>query len=251
MFKKIKIIILFIIFISIVIFTNHLTNNKNIALAKFFEKNFSPFFTSEFKIEKIEITGIQNIKESSILNTLNIKKGSSIYQVDLNDIYKKIKNINFVSKVNIERKFNNNLKINVIEKNPIGILQRNNEYKIITSDGSLIYEKEIYKFDHLPIFIGENVEKKANKILSLLNEIDFLKMIWSVTLVNERRWNLNLKNGITILLPEKQYSASLKKINELNKKYNFLESNLVEIDLRDKKKIIFQPLLKPLNVAEN
>ena len=39
-----------------------------------------------------------------------------------------------------------------------------------------------------------------------------LKIIWSVTLINERRWNLNLKNGITILLPEKQFSLSLKKL---------------------------------------
>ena len=84
----------------------------------------------------------------------------------------------------------------------------------------------------------------------MLDETGFKKFIWSVTLINERRWNLNLKNGITILLPEKQFSLSLKKINNLNKKHNFLASNLVEIDLRDKNKIIFQPLIKPLNIVQ-
>ena len=127
---------------------------------------------------------------------------------------------------------------------------RNNNYKIIASDGSLIDVQDIYEFSHLPIFIGKNVEKKVNEILSLLNETGFKKFIWSVTLINERRWNLNLKNGITILLPEKQFSLSLKKINNLNKKHNFLASNLVEIDLRDKNKIIFQPLIKPLNIVQ-
>ena len=114
---------------------------------------------------------------------------------------------------------------------------------------SLIYVQDIYEFSHLPIFIGKNVEKKVNEILSLLNETGFKKFIWSVTLINERRWNLNLKNGITILLTEKQFSLSLKKINNLNKKHNFLASNLVEIDLRDKNNIIFQPLIKPLNIV--
>ena len=167
------------------------------------------------------------------MKSLNIEQGSSIYKIDLKNMHKKLKNINFVSKATIERKFNNTLKINIIEKKPVGILQKNNNYKIIASDGSLIDVQDIYEFSHLPIFIGKNVEKKVNEILSLLNETGFKKFIWSVTLINERRWNLNLKNGITILLPEKQFSLSLKKINNLNKKHNFLASNLVEIDLRD------------------
>ena len=78
-----------------------------------------------------------------------------------------------MSKATIERKFNNNLKINIIEKKTNRILQKNNNYKIIASDGSLIDVQDIYEFSHLPIFIGKNVEKKVNEILSLLNETGF------------------------------------------------------------------------------
>tara|TARA_B100001741_G_C16534853_1_gene591377 strand:- start:979 stop:1779 length:801 start_codon:yes stop_codon:yes gene_type:complete len=249
--KNKKIIYLLIITIFFTIFGYKLIDNKNLEISKKIEKFFLlSFFTSQFKIEKIQISGIENIKERTILKSLNIEQGSSIYKIDLKNMHKNLKNINFVSKATIERKFNNTLKINIIEKKPVGILQKNNNYKIIASDGSLIDVQDIYEFSHLPIFIGKNVEKKVNEILSLLDETGFKKFIWSVTLINERRWNLNLKNGITILLPEKQFSLSLKKINNLNKKHNFLASNLVEIDLRDKNKIIFQPLIKPLNIVQ-
>ena len=249
--KKVKIFCLFIVGIFLTISGYNILNNTDHKTFKNFEKYFfSSFFSTNFKIEEIQIFGINIIKENTILKALNLKKESSLYEIDLNEIHKIIKGINFISEVTIERKFNNTLKISIIEKKPVGILQKNNNYKIITKDGTLINEKEIHNFSHLPIFNGKNVEHNVNKILSLLNEIDFLKYIWSVTLVNERRWNLNLKNGITILLPEKEFSSSLKKINNLNKNHNFLQSNLVEIDLRDKKKIIFQPLIKPLDFVQ-
>ena len=136
--KNKKIIYLLIITIFFTIFGYKFIDNKNLEISKNIEKFFLlSFFTSQFKIEKIQISGIENIKERTILKSLNIEQGSSIYKIDLKNMHKKLKNINFVSKATIERKFNNTLKINIIEKKPVGILQKNNNYKIIASDGSL------------------------------------------------------------------------------------------------------------------
>ena len=245
LFKRIKSIFLYFLLTFITLFIIYLTNNNSSILKKF----YSYFLSDNFIIKHVEISGLQNIKEKTILNTLSLTQKSSIYDVNLSKIYMKLKDINYVSEVNIEIKSNNKLKINIIEKTPVGILQKNNNYQIITSDGSIIFENEIHKFSHLPIFTGHNVEKKVNQILSILYELDFYKHIWSITLIKNRRWNLNLKKGLTILLPEKQFSNALKMINNLNKKYNLLEGNLIEIDLRDKKKIIFQPLIKSLNLS--
>ena len=55
-------------------------------------------------------------------------KISELGKIDLKNMHKNLKNINFVSKATIERKFNNTLKINIIEKKPVGILQKNNNY---------------------------------------------------------------------------------------------------------------------------
>ena len=87
-------------------------------------------------------------------------------------------------------------------------------------------------------------------ILDILNLSNFKEEIWSISLINERRWNLNLKKGVTILLPEKNIVKALNLINDIEESYKILDGNFLEIDLRNDKQIIFKPLLKSLSKKE-
>ena len=126
-------------------------------------------------------------------------------------------------------------------------LSLKNLYKLITSDGSIVFNKQIHEFYYLPIFSGKNVEKNAQSIIDLLNLANFKEEIWSMNLINERRWNLNLKKGIKILLPEHNLIKALNLINNIEQKHKILDGNFIEIDLRNHNQVIFKPLLKSLN----
>jgi cell division protein FtsQ len=50
--------------------------------------------------------------------------------------------------------------------------------------------------------------------------------------VGERRWNLQLKNGITIMLPEGHEAAALARLGTLQTDQALLDRPLVFIDMR-------------------
>ena len=83
----------------------------------------------------------------------------------------------------------------------------------------------------------------AKKYQILLKKVNFNEEIWSISFINQRRWNLNLKKGIKILLPEEKIEEALKIIMKIQKKYNVLDGNFIEVDLRNIEQVVFQPLI--------
>ena len=84
---------------------------------------------------------------------------------------------------------------------------------------------------HLPVFIGKNSNKNANVILNLIRESNINLNYLYFSLVDNRRWNINLNNGVKILLPETKVLDTLKLL-KIDTKYNILNGKFVEIDLR-------------------
>ena len=248
-FLKIFVFILFPIFLVYIIlenkyqYTNLLEKIKSLVFSQ-------KILLVDFKLDKINLNNLKYIKKNEIFEKLNSYYNTAIFSIELNSLREKIKTIKLVEDVHIERILPNTLNINITEKTPIGIIQKGNLYKLITNDGSILFNERIHEFYYLPIFTGNNAEKNAQKILDILNLSNFKEEIWSISLINERRWNLNLKKGVTILLPEKNIVKALNLINDIEESYKILDGNFLEIDLRNDKQIIFKPLLKSLSKKE-
>ena len=108
----------------------------------------------------------------------------------------------------------------------------------------MVLGKIFYKFlnlFHLPIFIGKNSNKHANIILNLISKSDINLNYISFSLVDERRWNINLNNGVKILLPESKILDTLKLLKKIDSQYDLLKGNFIEIDLRINGKYFLKP----------
>ena len=83
----------------------------------------------------------------------------------------------------------------------------------------MIFEKNLEKFkSYLPIIIGQNAHKNVHSILNILSSNkDFVKNIWSLTFVNERRWDVHFNQGLTIRLPSKNVKKLGKRLFTLTK----------------------------------
>jgi cell division protein FtsQ len=54
----------------------------------------------------------------------------------------------------------------------------------------------------------------------------------SSVLVAERRWNLRLKNGVEVLLPESEADQALRILVDLDRSKKLLSRDIVAVDLR-------------------
>ena len=178
------------------------------------------------------VLGNNYIDKKSLIYELKIKldEGKNSNNLDLisNILNKK----NLIKKFIITKTSNNLITIKIEEKNIIGLLKTENNDYLIDEFNNIIESKIPPNLFHLPIFIGKNSNKNANVILSLIKESDMKLNYLSISFVDQRRWNIILKNGVKILLPETKVLDTLKLLKKIDSKYDVLNGNFVEIDLR-------------------
>ena len=193
-----------------------------------------------FKIENVLITGTLNLSNNYVKDIIEIYKDTSIFNIDLSLIYNKIKQNSWVKQVSIERVLPNIIKIKIIENEPIAIWQNKKDNKLITANGDIIFDGNVNDFKNdFPIIKGEKSVENIFSILKILNtNKKFSKNIWSLTFINERRWDLHFNQGLVVRLPSKGIKKAWQKIIRLQKNYNVLNLRLTEIDLRNPKQIL-------------
>ncbi len=75
----------------------------------------------------------------------------------------------------------------------------------------------------------------------MINKSDINLNYTSFSLIDERRWNINLNNGVKILLPENKILDTLKLLKKIDSHYDILKGNFIEIDLRINGKYFLKP----------
>ena len=193
-----------------------------------------------FKIENVLITGTRNLSNNYIKDTIEIYNDVNIFNIDLSSIYNKIKQNTWVKKVSIERILPNIIKIKILENQPIAIWQNKKNNKLITANGDIIFDGNVNDFKNdFPIIKGNKSKENISSILEILEtNQNFYKNIWSLTFINERRWDLHFNQGLVVRLPSKDIKKAWEKIIKLQKNYNVLNLKLTEIDLRNPKQIL-------------
>ena len=230
----------FLILIGLLIFLYLINTQINVMYSTKFEFINKLLIENGFFIKNVDIKGINHLNQKDILKTINYYNKKNIFNVNLKNIYNEIKQNTWVEEVSIKKIYPNTLKIDLIEKEPIAIWQNKSAYHLITKNGEIILEANLNNFKkHLPIIIGKNAHKNVYSILQILNiDKNLTKNIWSLTFVNERRWDIHFNQGLTIRLPSTSVKEAWEKIILLSEKFNILSLDLTELDLRSSNNVL-------------
>ena len=147
-----------------------------------------------FIIKNIEIKGANRLNKKYILKIINAYKHVNIFSLNLEKIHQDIKKITWIKEGSVKIVYPDTIKIFLTEKEPIAILQNKDKNNLITKDGEIIFEKNINNLKYsLPIIIGKNANQNIYSILEILKiNKDVTDYIWSLTFLNERRWDIHL-----------------------------------------------------------
>ena len=94
--------------------------------------------------------------------------------------------------------------IAITERVPFALWQKDGKINVISADGTVLAPLTERRFVALPLVVGRGAETQGERlpghcsiaIRAIRNEVR------ASILVAERRWNLRLKNGIDVRLPE-------------------------------------------------
>src|SRR5260370_34812229 len=89
------------------------------------------------------------------------------------------------------------------------------------------------RFVTLPLVVGKGAETRARDFLALLAGYPQVKSVTKAAIfVGERRWNLRLKDGLDIRLPEDEVGNALAELSRLDKEDKLFSRDIVAVDRR-------------------
>jgi len=177
-------------------------------------------FNSILQIKKIIIEDNKIISEEELKDKLSYLYKSDLFLLDNKILEKKLKEVDFIESFKIKKVYPDVIKIKIIEKQPIAILQNKKEKKYYTKGGEVINYLDLKNFENLPIVFGD--EKNFNIFYNNLKDINFpISEIKTFYLFESKRWDLLTTKNQVIKLPIKDYKESLKSFSNLKNQTNF------------------------------
>jgi cell division protein FtsQ len=187
---------------------------------------------SNFNIRKIQI------ENNSILNTDEIRENLSflykenLFFLNIKDVEKKLKNLTFIESFSIKKIYPYTLKLIIVEKNPIAVLQKNKIKYYISDKGDLIDFKNLEIYNDLPTVFGN--ENNFYSLYYDLEKIRFpLEKIKFFYFFDSGRWDLIMNDDKIIKLPIQDYLLSLKHFMSLKNKNHFNNHKIFDYRIKD------------------
>ena len=229
-------IIIFLIFFFLYKFNeNNFLKKTSIKIVENFSKNY------EYSLKNIEINHLNYINNSQINDFFSDYMEKSIFLIPIKKISYKISLINWVKNVSLKNDYKNTIKVTIVEKKPAGIYIGNNSL-LFSNDGKIIDYINIDNNNYSKFikFRGNNSLIYANLLLDSI-PMSLENSIEEAIYIGNRRWDIILKNGLYLKLPENNISESFNNYIKLYKNISNDElQNIESIDLRMPNKAILK-----------
>jgi len=197
-------------------------------------KKSNSFF---FPIKKILIENniVTNLLE--LRSDFNFLINSSLFALNKEKIKTITSNYDFISSIQLNKKYPNTLKIKIIEKIPVAIEITGKKKFYITTENEKINFVDLTIYNDLPIIFGKykNFDTFYKDLKKNTFNVGKIKAFYYFDI---GRWDIELKNGTVIKLPEKNYIDLLLKINLMLNDDNF--SIYKVFDFRIKNQLILK-----------
>jgi len=198
--------------------------------------NFKYINLQLFKIDLINISGLNDTENSNLYEKITDYKKKNIFFIDNLEISKNINSNNLVEKFWVFKEYPSTININLIKTNFLGITKINNIDYLIGSNGKLIKKRNDQAID-LPFIFGSVDANDFLILKEILDKSDFnVSKIENFYYFKSNRWDIKTKKGLIIRLPSEINVNLLNTINQIIEVENF--KNIKTLDFRQKNQII-------------
>ena len=198
--------------------------------------NFKYINLQLFKIDLINISGLNDVENSNLYEKITNYKKKNIFFIDNLEISKNINSNNLVEKFWVFKEYPSTININLIKTNFLGITKINNIDYLIGSNGKLIKKRNDQVVD-LPFIFGSIDANDFLILKEILDKSNFdASKIENFYYFKSNRWDIKTKKGLVIRLPSEVNVNLLNTVNQIIEDENF--KNIKTLDFRQTNQII-------------
>jgi cell division protein FtsQ len=186
-----------------------------------------------FRITTVAINGRKQLTQDEVLASGGVNGRSSLLFLDAAVVRDKLKGNPWIADATVLKLYPGRLQIDIVERSPFALWQQNGRLSVIADDGAVLEPYLSRRFISLPLVVGKGAETHARDFLALLGQYPQVRSTTKAAVfVGERRWNLRLKDGLDIRLPENDVAHALAALSKLDREEHLFSRDIVAIDMR-------------------
>jgi cell division protein FtsQ len=186
-----------------------------------------------FRITEVAINGRRQLSQDEVLAIGGVNGRSSLLFLDATTLRDKLKANPWISDAAILKLYPGRLQIDLVERTAFALWQQDGRLAVIAEDGAVLEPFVARRFVSLPLVVGKGADVKARDFLALLDRYPQIRSVTKAAiLVGERRWNLRLKDGLDIRLPENDVGNALAMLSKLDKEDRLFSRDITAVDMR-------------------
>jgi len=194
-----------------------------------------------FTLKNVLVEGRVYSDPQTLLAIVNVEKGDPLFSFDPKAAQALLMQVGWVEAARVERRWPDTIYIGLKERVPLALWQADKTLKLLDTKGKVIETNHLERFSDLMIVMGEDAPAHTAELLenlkaepALLSRVEFARRL------GERRWDLVLKGGVTVKLPEADMGLALREVVKAQEDEAILDKNIVSLDLRETGRLIVQ-----------
>jgi cell division protein FtsQ len=193
------------------------------------------------RISSIALSGEKQLSRAAILDLAGVDEQSSLPCLDASDTRKALMRNPWIAEATVLKLYPGRLQVSVTERIPLALWQKEGAVNVIAKDGTVLEAYNGSRFADLPLVVGNGAEKQARDFLDVVARYPLVQdNVEAAVLVAQRRWNLVLKSGLDVRLPDADVEQALQQLVALDRDKKILSRDITVIDLRFEDRVIVQ-----------
>jgi len=186
-----------------------------------------------FRISSVTINGRKQLNQDEVLAIGGVTGRASLLFLDAAAVRDRLKANPWIADATVLKLYPGQLEIDIVERSAFALWQQDGKLSVIADDGAVLESYVSRRFLTLPLVVGKGAETHAREFLAVLAHYPQVRAVTKAAVyVGERRWNLRLKDGLDIRLPEHDVETALAELSKLDTDEHLFSRDIVAVDLR-------------------
>jgi cell division protein FtsQ len=186
-----------------------------------------------FRILSVALSGNVHVSREEVLAIAGITGTTSLLFLDVAVVRDRLRTNPWIADATVLKLYPGELQVSLSERQAFALWQKDRRVSVIAEDGTVLEPFVAPGLLQLPLVVGEGAETRAKAFLALLARYPVIRdQVRASILVGERRWNLRLRNGLDVRLPESDAAAAFDRLVALERDNKLTTRDIAAIDLR-------------------
>ena len=199
-------------------------------------------------VDQTLIFGRVHTSPEHIRDALALQAGMPLLAFDVQEAQARLESLPWIKQAIVERRWPNQVVVHLVERDAIALWQDGTRFTLIDAEGVEIRALNPLPVARtLPLLVGPGAPAAAADLLRRLEDFPELRSrLKAAVRVSNRRWDIRLdaieSGGLTLRLPEGDFTAALDRLLDLDRQQGLFVRNLELIDLRYSDRLIVRPV---------